>query len=86
MKIEDRKIGIEDRVMTCFASLFFSVPTVIILWLLANYVVIGVFWFNYKILILTIGVFAILGFFFPSVLLNILGKVWGFLYKVSKWP
>ncbi|RTE64269.1 hypothetical protein EH243_18270 [Amphritea opalescens] len=78
---------IKSRLIGLFASLFFSVPTAILIWFGVNkqlaYFDAGFFSSTY--LIACILIFSVLALLFPRLFSSILGGIWRGILKVERW-
>ncbi|WP_309044320.1 hypothetical protein [Marinobacter sediminicola] len=78
---------IESRLISLFASLFFSIPTAAFVWLWAN-LELAVYWDGFlssSYLVTCIIVFAVLALLLPQLFPSILGAVWRAIAKVWGW-
>ena len=78
---------IETRLISLFASLFFSIPTAVFVWLWVN-LELAVYWDGFlssRYLISCIVVFAVLALLLPKLFPSILGGVWLGIAKVWPW-
>ncbi|MBU2875040.1 hypothetical protein [Marinobacter salexigens] len=78
---------IEIRLISLFASLFFSVPTAAFVWLWVN-LELAVYWDGFlssRYLIFSILGFAVLALLLPRLFPSILGSVWRGIAKVWHW-
>ncbi|MCD1630578.1 hypothetical protein K7I15_11820 [Marinobacter shengliensis] len=78
---------IETRLISLFASLFFSIPTAVFVWLWVN-LELAVYWDGFlssRYLISCIVVFAVLALLLPKLFPSILGGVWRGIAKVWHW-
>jgi len=77
---------IESRLISLFASLFFSVPTAGFIWLGVNKEL--AYWGGFlssTYLVACIIVFAIMALLFPQLFPSILGGLWRGILKVGHW-
>ncbi|WP_298451729.1 hypothetical protein [uncultured Marinobacter sp.] len=78
---------LESRLISLFASLFFSVPTAALIWFGVNkqlaYFDAGFFRSTY--LIACIIVFSALALLLPRLFPSILGGIWRSILKVERW-
>ena len=80
-----KQLSFVDRLMMCLASLIFSIPTAILIWLMCNYAGAGIFFFNPSWLWVLITFFAFLGFIAPRQLENVLAWTWRWIVRIWKW-
>ena len=76
-KTSEQEGPIESRIMGMLASLFFSVPTAILIWLIINKELI--FWGKFistSYLWASIVIFAFIAFIAPKFFPSILGAIW----------
>lgn len=77
---------IASRLMALLASLFFSIPTAILIWLGVNkelafwggFIGTSYFWAS-------IFIFALIAFIAPKLFPSILGGIWRWFLKIEKW-
>lgn len=77
---------IQSRLMALLASLFFSVPTAILIWLGINKQL--AFWNGFiatSYLWASVAAFAFVALIAPKLFPSILGVLWRWLLKVEKW-
>ena len=80
---------IQARVMGLLASLFFSVPTTIIVWIAINKEI--AFWVSSKeilgsnLFLTVLAIFVVVALVFPKLFPSMLGKMWLGLIKYEKW-
>ncbi len=78
---------IESRLISLFASLFFSIPTAAFIWLWVN-IELAVYWDGFlssSYLVTCIIVFAVLALLLPQLFPSILGGIWRGIAKVWSW-
>jgi len=78
--------SIESRLIALAASLFFSIPTAVLLWLLINMEL--AFWGGFLgsgYLLASILIFAVLALLLPQLFPAILGHVWRFIMRMTGW-
>jgi hypothetical protein len=78
---------IESRLISLFASLFFSVPTAVFVWLWVN-LELAVHWDGFlssRYLIICIFVFAVLALLAPKLFPSMLGGIWRGIARVWSW-
>ncbi len=78
--------SIESRLIALTASLFFSIPTAVIIWLLINKEL--AYWGGFLgsgYLLSSIAIFAVLAFLFPLFFPAILGHVWRSIVRMAGW-
>ncbi|MDS1310783.1 hypothetical protein [Marinobacter xiaoshiensis] len=78
---------IESRLISLFASLFFSIPTAAFVWFWVN-LELAVYWDGFlssSYLVTSIIVFAVLALLLPQFFPSILGGVWHAVAKVWRW-
>lgn len=83
----DQTGPVEIRLISLFASLFFSVPTAAFVWFWAN-LELAVYWDGFlgsRYLIFCILGFAVLALLLPRLFPSILGGVWRGIAKVWHW-
>ncbi|MEW5754760.1 MAG: hypothetical protein AB1810_00500 [Pseudomonadota bacterium] len=78
---------LEARLMGVLASLLFSIPTCVLLWLMINVELIS---FDTVIglqgVLILIGAFAMLAFVLPNLFPSLLGRLWrAMLYFIRVW-
>lgn len=83
---QQQAVTIEERFIALLASLFFSIPTAVLIWLLINkeLAFTGAFLAS-SYLWMSLVVFAALAFAAPTLFSSILGAIWRWLAKVMKW-
>lgn len=77
---------IETRLIGLLASLFFSVPTAALIWLVVNKEL--AFWGGFlgsTYLVACIIVFAVMALLFPRLFPSILGGIWRGILKFERW-
>lgn len=78
------KVTFSDRLISVFASLFFSVPTSLFLSLKISQNLLALqldFTVGGKGFLILVSVFSLLAFLFPKVIPNLLGWVWNIFMK-----
>lgn len=78
--------AVESRLISLFASLFFSVPTAAFIWLGVNKEL--AFWGGFlssTYLIACIVGFAILAMLLPKLFPSILGGIWRGIVRIERW-
>ena len=78
---------IESRLISLFASLFFSIPTAAFVWLWVN-LELAVYWDGFlssRYLVTCIIVFAVLALLLPKLFPSILGGIWRGIGKIWNW-
>ena len=84
MKQERRSTA--DRLGGAAASLLFSIPTAVLLWLVAN-AELG-FWggsLDTTVLLAMIAVLSVVGFVAPELFPRLIGAVWRGMLRVGRW-
>jgi len=78
---------IESRLISLFASLFFSIPTAAFVWCWVN-LELAVYWDGFlssRYLVTCIIVFAVLALLLPKLFPAILGGIWRGIGKIWNW-
>ena len=77
---------IESRLISLVVSLFFSIPTAALLWLVVNQRLFS--WGGFlksDYLVACIIVFAVMAFVFPQLFSSILGGIWRCIFFILRW-
>ena len=85
-KQHDQGGPIESRLISLFVSLFFSVPTAVLLWVWANSQLMYVGGFlGSRYFFGCIVTFSVLALVFPNLFPSMLGSVWRAMVAVWRW-